>query len=276
MSSFINLVKKRSSVRSYASIPVEDEKKKRIKHILDSNKEGPFGNTIKFKLVNLDELAKNEIKSLGTYGVIRGARLFIAGAVEKAEKSLEDYGFCLEKVILSITELGLGTCWLGSTFNKNSFSKALGLSKNEFVPAVTPVGYPSDRKSFIESFMKMAAGSKRRKAWEELFFYGEPGKPLDKEKADKYTVALESVRLAPSAMNSQPWRIIKEREKNIFHFYINRRPGGDADYKNIDIGIAMCHFQVCADEAGIKGSWKELESTAGNSSMEYIVSWVEK
>ena len=67
---------------------------------------------------------------------------------------------------------------------------------------------------------------------------------------------------APSANNFQPWRIIKEPKANIFHFYMKRIPGlkqlffMKADLQRVDIGIAMCHFALAADEEGLKGIWK--------------------
>lgn len=35
--------------------------------------------------------------------------------------------------------------------------------------------------------------------------------PLEKEEAGNYEAALEMVRIAPSASNKQPWRILKKR-----------------------------------------------------------------
>jgi len=90
------------------------------------------------------------------------------------------------------------------------------------------------------------------------------------------------VRLAPSATNFQPWRIIKASEPDMFHFYLRRAPGlkqlfsMKSDLQRIDIGIAMCHFELAADEEGLRGKWTVnnplLRGMADK--LEYMATWV--
>lgn len=90
------------------------------------------------------------------------------------------------------------------------------------------------------------------------------------------------VRLAPSASNKQPWRIVKETGRDVFHSYLKENPIynrilGEIKIQNLDLGIAMCHFELAARELGLKGSWEitggtKLE-TKGNE-LKYIVSWI--
>ena len=58
------------------------------------------------------------------------------------------------------------------------------------------------------------------------------------------------VRLAPSAVNKQPWRVVIS--DNAAHFYLNRSKGfgheGKLDMQMIDMGIALCHFVLTAKE----------------------------
>jgi hypothetical protein len=80
-----------------------------------------------------------------------------------------------------------------------------------------------------------------------------------------FEIPLEMVRLSPSASNKQPWRIVKEKKKNVFHFFIKRNKMYKkniellqlSDLQRIDIGIAMCHFELTAQEANLKGKWVE-------------------
>ena len=52
------------------------------------------------------------------------------------------------------------------------------------------------------------------------------------------------VRLAPSAVNKQPWRVVADSKG--FHFYLQRSKGfnreGRPDMQQVDMGIALCHF----------------------------------
>jgi hypothetical protein len=85
--------------------------------------------------------------------------------------------------------------------------------------------------------------------------------------------------LRQSASNKQPWRIIKDRDQNSFHFYLKRTPGYENIVKNIklqnvDMGIAMCHFDLSAKELGLKGDWNVNSPQIKSDDMEYIVSWI--
>jgi len=62
------------------------------------------------------------------------------------------------------------------------------------------------------------------------------------------------VRLAPSAVNRQPWRMVVMDD--VVHFYLQRAKslgGGKLDMQKIDMGIALCHFELMAKELGFKG-----------------------
>jgi len=86
------------------------------------------------------------------------------------------------------------------------------------------------------------------------------------------------VRLAPSASNRQPWRILKEKRSNIFHFYLERakiyaKAIKRIDMQKVDMGIAMCHFELAARELGLTGSWQQQGNQTNREDKEYIISW---
>jgi len=208
MSSIIESIKMRTSSRNYDERTIEPEKRRQIENYLSLNEKGPFGSTVRFQLLDYAQGGQDQTENLRTYGVIKGARLFIVGAVISADKAMEDYGYCMEKNILMATSLGLGTCWLGGTFKRSSFAKKIGLSANEVMPAVSPVGYATEKKTLRDSLFKFLARSKTRKPWEDLFCSNDFNTPLTENDVERYATCLEAVRLAPSASNRQPWRIL--------------------------------------------------------------------
>ncbi len=276
--SIMEIIKKRLSVRTYIEQPLTPEMKGTLRGFF-SSLSGPFGGTVRFELIERDLALKESNSKLGTYGVIRGATTYIVAAVEKANRDLEDFGYSLEKVILYATSLGLGTCWLGGTFKKSEFAKAIEQKDHEILPCITPIGYPSQKKGLIDTAMRFVAGSKNRKGWNELFFRGNFTHGLSESEVGKYVTPLEMLRLAPSASNKQPWRIVKDTNK--IHFYLQHTKGYAKllayDLQRVDMGIAMCHFELTAKELGIEGKWRISDpgniSTAQDT--EYIVSWVE-
>jgi nitroreductase len=279
------LIKTRTSCRSYIAQPIAIEKQERIKDFLDANLKGPFGSNTRFKLISATHDDSEQIKQLSTYGFIKGATGFIIGAVDQnSEKNMEDYGYMLEKIVLIATDLDLGTCWLGGTFHKSSFAQKISIKENEILPAVAAIGNRMAKPTALDSVVRWVAGSKNRKAWEELFFMNDFDTPIPQKLVTDYETPLEMLRLGPSASNKQPWRIIKEQEKNIFHFFLQRTKNYYrnlkllkwADLQRIDMGIAICHFELSSNEMGLSGQWKTIDPKLPvlPELTEYIISWV--
>lgn len=272
------VIKKRISVRTYLEQPLPSEIEAKL-HEFFLTLRGPFGGTLRFELIERNLALKGTNAKLGTYGVIKGASTYIVAVVEKSDKDLENFGYSLEKVILYATSLGLGTCWLGGTFKKSEFGKAIEQKDREILPCISPIGYPSSHKSFLESAMRFAAQSNKRKGWEELFFSCDFKHLLTEPEAGKYLTPLEMLRLAPSASNKQPWRIVKDTNK--FHFYLQHTKGYTKvlafDLQRVDMGIAMCHFELTANESGIDGKWQICDPGIISipQDVEYVVSWIE-
>jgi hypothetical protein len=277
------IIDERFSSRTYYKKPITDEHRTGIEKFLSDGMKSPFGSETRFKLIAASDMDMNSLRDLGTYGMIKNARGFIVGAVNVTRKYLEDYGFMLERIVLFATGLGLGTCWLGGTFKKSGFARSISLRDNEALPAVIATGYSMEKPSIRDSIIRFGAGSKNRKPWQSLFFSGEMNRPLTEAAAGAYRTPLEMVRLAPSASNKQPWRIIKDTGGEIFHLYLQRTKGYDKNWKllgredlqRIDMGIAMCHFEVTAGESGLKGKWNiddpGLDIPA--EGCEYVATW---
>lgn len=280
--SIIEIIKERTSWRTYANKLIEQDLRAQIEKILKlDNIESPFKNrsgNSRFSLLSVPEFDPAENIKIGTYGMIRGAQEFIAGATEKSEYYLENYGYIFETIILALTELGLGSCWLGGTFSRSQISKLLQLKDNEVIPAITPVGYPITRRlkeKVIRSFVK----AKIRKPWNELFFDGDFNMPLSQEAKADFTTILEMIRIGPSAGNKQPWRILKEKDKDIYHFFVryseDKKLAAYNQFVRLDIGIAICHFDLSAKELALSGKWEILKLNLDiPKNLKYTISWI--
>jgi nitroreductase len=280
-----DIIRQRFSCRTYLDQPIAEDKRQQLADFLSSQKCGPLGASARFALVAATEQDRNSLRGLGTYGFIKGATGFIVGAVQPAEKNLEDYGYLMERAILFATDIGLGTCWLGGSFTQSSFAKKISAARSEKLPAVTSIGYIADPDR-SKDMIRQRAGSDRRLPWESLFFRQRFGETLAHDEAGAFAAPLEMVRLGPSASNKQPWRIIKDG--NTWHFYLQRTPGYGSgslvfnllrlsDLQRVDMGIAMSHFELTANELGLKGRWviEEPRLDKPDKLTEYIVSWAE-
>jgi len=121
-------------------------------------------------------------------------------------------------------------------------------------------------------------------AWEQLFYARRFGSPLARASAGVYAPALDMVRLGPSARNKQPWRIIWDGDA--WHFYLQRQKDRTIklasalmlieDLQRIDMGIAMCHFELTARELGLAGRWVVCDPGIehADGQVEYTASWI--
>jgi hypothetical protein len=189
-----------------------------------------------------------------------------------------NYGYLLEQIVLSATDSGLDTCWMGN-FDREYFND-YPLSTEEIVPAILIIGYAVEQIPLKEKLVRLGVKARKRRDWDELFFQNWIGNPLKQATAGKYAEPLEMLRLAPSAGNTQPWRIIKEEQGNIFHFYkqiVN--PSYEAKgLHDVDMGICMTHFDLVARHMQLKGCWEQLDGRReGNeSNLNYMASWIEE
>ncbi len=262
-SSVVETITRRFSCRTYSGEPISEEARKDLEEAAAAMRTGPFGSRLRFLLAAATPEDGAALKSLGTYGTIRGATAFILGAAEPSAMYLEDFGFAMEMLILRATELDLGTCWVGGFFTRGSFSRRIGASRGERIPAVAAMGRIPDEQRARHGLMRQSVGGSRRKEWEELFYDGAFGAALTREAVGPYESPLEMARWAPSASNRQPERIV--RNGTSWHFYIRRTPGylprfartltGIEDLQRVDCGIAMCHFELTAREQGLPGQW---------------------
>ena len=282
-SSVAELIRQRRSCRKFLEKPLAEEARLSLEAFLAANRSGPFGGRARFALVAATAEDRTALKGLGTYGFIDGAAGFIVGAVEQGPMAPEDFGFLMERAILLATDLGLGTCWLGGTFSRSSFARKIGLTGGELMPAVTAIGYPVDG-GFSKDRIRKMAGSNSRRPPEELFFDAAFCAPLSPADAGAYAGPLEMVRWAPSASNRQPWRIV--RTPTGWHFFLARTKGYGkgtllfsvlrlADLQRVDMGIAMCHFELAAREAGLAGGWaiEDPGIAAPRAGFEYTATW---
>jgi len=279
------LIRRRYSCRTYLPEPIAASQRRLLLAAITAGPVGPVGARARFALVAAAPGDASALKRLGTYGFIKGATGFIVGAVRRAPGDLEDYGYLLERIILHATDLGLGTCWLGGTFTRSNFVRRFGgLARDETLPAVVSLGLIGDDGS--ARIREREEGSRRLPS-SQLFFERRFGEPLDLSAARAYAGALEAVRIAPSATNKQPWRLV--RDGAAWHFYLRRSRGYGkgsalftvlriADLQRVDMGIAMCHFELVARESGLAGSWmvRDPGIPLPGPDTEYCVTWVAK
>ena len=271
----ITTITKRNSVRTYQPIEISQGK---IKTLQDAAK--ALGKAAyRFSLIELND-GSSITGQIGTYGVVKGASVFLVGIMQKDAKRRKNvaihFGYDFEQLILKATELCLGTCWIAGTYIPLFFTKKISPSHNEKIAMVSPLGISAKEWHVIGEIATRISKPKTRKPRNELFFNENAETPLLKKNAGDYSSALEMVRLAPSAVNSQPWRVI--RINGDYHFF-----AADTRYYHLvkinflrynDMGIALSHFELACRELGLKGKWINHNPLKDmKPGLEYIQTW---
>jgi nitroreductase len=277
MQTATELIQLRTSWRSCTGDPIPTKTLALLDEYIMTKTQGVFAGKVRFEIVAARSGDPDELKGLGTYGFIQGASGFIVGAIDKDINNLEDYGYLMEEIILYATLLGLATCWLGGSFQKDNFSARINIQAHEIVPAVVSIGIGAGSRNLMDRLIRNVAGSKKRLPWEQLFFEADCKTPLRRQDVGKLTHVFEMVRLSPSASNKQPWRLVLDG--NSVHFFLKRSKGYRksmfSDLQRIDMGIAMCHFEAACKELNISATWKiqnPLDDTCEH--WEYLSTWV--
>ena len=173
-----------------------------------------------------------------SYGMFKNVHGFIAMAGRKDDPDLkEKLGYYGEKLVLLAAATGLGTCWVGSTYKKDSC--VCDLEQGESLEAVITVGYVEADKRTKEKMISSFVKKKGKKADQML--------RAEEQVPDWIMQGMEAVEKAPSALNAQPVEFQWKDGKLTAHVTIKN------GFEEIDMGIAKLHFELGTEKAGYWG-----------------------
>ncbi len=266
----LEIARKRRSVRTFDGKGLTPEDSQKIMDFAEKA-ENPYGLSIAWKLLDAQ-------KDGLTTPVIVGTDVFIGGKMLRAPHAEEAFGYSFEKIVLFAESLSIGTTWIAGTMDRPAFERAMELAGGEVMPCVSPLGYPAEKMSLRETVMRTSIKADSRMDFGEVFFDGSFDKPLTESAAGKLLEAFEAVRIGPSAVNRQPWRIVLCGNKA--HFYEKDSKGlsgNDWDVQKIDMGIALSHFELAAKDCGFETEFEISDpGLAVPASVKYIASYTIK
>lgn len=251
--------KLRRTVRTFDGTSLAPEARGLLE-TLASNGENPYGISVDLRLIDAEKYG-------ATSRVIRGTSWYVVGTLPRCPHAEEAFGYVVERLVLAAAAHGLGTAWLAGTIDRPAFERVVGVDRDEnrIMPAVIAVGVPAARMSALERVMRSKLHADERAPWDTLFFQGDFAHPIASPDACDPTLAatLDCVRLAPSAQNLQPWRLVcSDGRIDLFeHRTLPLRPIGDVQL--VDMGIAMLHLEAGLARQGAHGAWSFDGPAAG-------------
>lgn len=260
---------RRRSVRAFDGQALRAEDMDSLRTFIETI-ENPYALPVAFEMLSAKESGL-------VCPVVSGTDLYVGGKIKRTENADVAFGYSFEMLVLYAQSIGVGTVWLGGTMNRSAFERAMALREDEMMPCASPLGYPAKKMSLREGMMRKAIKADERLPFEALFFDETFDTPLSKEKAGSLAHPLEMVRLAPSAVNKQPWRVVVRGDAA--HFYLKRSKGfghhASLDMQRVDMGIALCHFALAAKERGLSMAF-DLCDPGIQTDVEYIASYRSK
>ena len=145
-----------------------------------------------------------------------------------------------EAFVLECTAMGLGTCWLGLSYNKSALNSCIRFEDpSEKVRCVIAIGHYKEAPS-------------RKRTRKTIFNLTGLDDNAFKALPEWQKTAVNCARMAPSAMNAQPWEFDILNKDNIQIANVSKNFG----YGMLDCGIAMLHIEVGAAHCGVYGDWQ--------------------
>ncbi len=196
----------RKSCRSFTNIPVDGV-------MIETIKAFPMKPLYPKIKVHWDIVPRNQVKCICPWTTPQLITIYS----EETDGWLENVGFLFQQMDLYLQSLGLGVCWLGmGRMNSKTTTEVKG---KKFV-IMLAFGHPKG-----DQLRHDLKGFKRKSL---------------EQSVDQLDPRLEPARLAPSAVNSQPWYFAHEEDS--IHVYCSRKGN------RLDAGIALAHLYVANQE----------------------------
>jgi nitroreductase len=150
--SFINLAKKRYSVRSYRDTPVEAEK---LHQVLEAGRIAPSAANIQplfFVVIQDLEMRKDIATTYHRPWILEAPVIIVVcGDHDQSWRRPDgkdhldiDAAIAIDHMTLAAADIGLGTCWV-CMFNSMLCHEILNLPPHVETVALLPLGYPADK-----------------------------------------------------------------------------------------------------------------------------------
>lgn len=207
-------IKERHSVRAYSERGIEPEKREELNRLIRGcNADGRLDIVIRY-----DDKSGFDSR-LAHYGKFKNVSNYIVLAGTPSPNLQERCGYYGEKLVLAAQCMGLNTCWVALSFNKQAVRRLL--PQGEKLVAVIAVGYG-----------ETCGVQHKGKKLEQIV-------DVKGEAPDWFLQGARAALLAPTAMNQQKFKIS----------LVNGEPvikAGLGPYSEIDLGIVKYHFEAAS------------------------------
>ena len=132
----------RRSVRRYEQRPLEEETLARVRAIAAEVR--PLAVENRFQVLFRDVTpGENLVETLGAYGRIVSPPHLLVPYLEGSAHPLTDLGYRAQQIVVRLTALGLGSCYVGCLSREGQARASYGLAADTRLGATVAYGYPA-------------------------------------------------------------------------------------------------------------------------------------
>lgn len=248
----------RVSTRAFDETPVEQEKLERIRSFAAC-----ANNEQDLVYLQVHTMPEDACDACGlTRTMFSGSVHTIVSASYNLDAASEEMcGWQVEKLILLATHLGLGTCWVAGTYNKEKAEAALRLESEMPLQIVIPVGYATSPMPLKQRTIRAAVRRKAKSAEQMVA----PGTAFDalsalaigglgaaKESDRQNAARILRARSGMEAVAAAPSAVCQQLTTFSFEGGVARANFGEKQDRRqaVDFGIAKLHFHLGVGEVG--------------------------
>lgn len=211
---------------------------------------------------------------------------YILVTSDKGEDYLQNIGFAIENVVLQLTTLGLGTCWIECNLSQTDVKEIIDIdtesieiySKEQVKEEedidleesieeceeqpyiVIAFGYPKEG----EHIFRNINAEPRRKRIKEI------SKKMDR----KWTKILSAARMSASIKNVQPWRFYNA--KTSIDIYEEKQKKSIERMSKVSMGICLRNFDIACKKYDIKVRYEKTKAKKRLGKEYYISAIIEE
>ena len=240
----IDQLRERHSVRSYLDQPLKGPALKAIRREVEDINAAYAAEGVRFALCMDEPQAFGSFKR--SYGFFKNVRNYVVAIVDRQSPHGEEVaGYAGERFCMKALMEGLGTCFVGATYDVSKVQ--VNLSASEKIAFLITVGEAAPSEGFIASIVKKMA---HRKSLAPEGFYASDIAFFNLQEARArlpyLQSGLEAMACAPSALNKQLVRVWQGEDS-----YLHAGLAHTNEYTDVDLGIAKFNFQTV-----VNGKWE--------------------
>lgn len=245
----------RYSLRAFASDALEPSDLDRIEELTQTTEPLLETNSFGFSLLR-QPTAKQRSSLMGMINPHIQPPHILLTWMNSESPAYTNLGYRMEQVSVQLHRMGIGSCFIGTMGREDNINQLVNLPPRSVTGAVLAIGKPASSNLELKP--------KKRLPLEKIAFLENLSTPL--RAPGELAPIMEAARVAPSATNAQPWRLLWKKPE-LFLFVTPKKLANllSNEYRKYclyDGGICMANISMSLKAHNLPAKWEFLDPTS--------------